>query len=80
MLFYRSASHDLGSPLESSGHKVVPWWDNEDSNNSTICLPSSKNELEGEDDTLSNILNGLNSLGKSSLRIVRQYSFKIHGF
>ena len=56
-----------GSPLEGSSHNVVPWWDNEDSNNSTfgLALPKVVSELQTEDNTLSNILNGLKSLGKS---------------
>jgi len=54
-----------GSPLEGSSHNVVPWWDNEDSNNSTfgLALPKVVSELQTEDNTLSNILNGLKSLG-----------------
>ena len=55
-----------GSPLEGSGNNTVPWWDNEDSNNSTFGLPTPKgvSDLGGEDGPLSGILNGLNNLGK----------------
>jgi len=62
-----------GSPFEGSGPNTVPWWDNEDSNNSTFGLPTPKGISDlGEDGPLSGILNELNNIGESDVTTTSQ--------